>query len=133
MSRRVKVRELDTRVDVIGVGVDGGEEGLLRGGGVALCEVAASELEEDVGVGFMREGAKEFVVDLGLVDKPVVVEVAGEVPYEEGEGGYLFGDLGVGGVDALEVVLRQLVPRISDFFEPHLPMLLRYQTPSNDR
>lgn len=109
MGRRVKVRELNPRVDVIGVGVDGGEEGLLRRGGVALCEVAAAELKEDIGVGLVGDGSEEFVVDLGLVDESVVVEVAGEVPYKEGEGWYLLCDLGVGGVDALKVVLGQLV------------------------
>lgn len=110
MGRGVQVRELDARVDAIGVGVDGGEEGLLRPGGVALCEVAAAELEQDVGVGFVRDGAEELVVDLGLVDELVVVEMAGKVPYQEGEGGYLVSDLGVGRVDALEVILGQLGP-----------------------
>lgn len=110
MGRGVQVRELDARIDVIGVGVDGGEEGLLRPGGVALCEVAAAELEEDIGVGFVGDGAEELVIDLGLVDEVVVVEMASEVPYQEGEGGYFVGDLWVGGVDALEVILRQLAP-----------------------
>lgn len=89
MGRGVQVRELDARVDAVSVGVDGREEGLLRRGGVSLCEVAPPDLQEDVAVGLARDGAEELVVDLGLVDEVVVEEVAGEVADQEGEGGYL--------------------------------------------
>ena len=105
MGCGVQVCELNTGIDAVGIGIDGSEEAFLGASGVPLCEVAPPELEEDVGVRFLGDGAEELIIDLGFVDEVVFEEVACEVANQKGERRCFGCYLRVRRVDALEMVL----------------------------